>query len=179
MRLGELLCLTHADWHVVGGHTVCGGGAEGPSPRPAVKGGRHRRIYVSDALERLYSDYMWLLADAAEEAGRVLDDSWFVFVNLTREPASPDAARERLCHGATPSPTAGDAVPKGWSPHWTRHTHATALLLAGVPEHVVSGGSGMPMCRHDEPLWLVTEDAEMRAAAEWRRFAEGWRLGDD
>jgi site-specific recombinase XerD len=26
-------------------------------------------------------------------------------------------------------------VPEGWSPHWARHTHATALLLAGVPEH--------------------------------------------
>jgi len=25
----------------------------------------------------------------------------------------------------------------------------------------------------------VTEDAEMRAAAEWRRFAEGWRTSGD
>ena len=29
------------------------------------------------------------------------------------------------------------SLPPDWSPHWLRHTHATALLLAGVPEHVV------------------------------------------
>ena len=29
-------------------------------------------------------------------------------------------------------------LPEGWSPHWLRHTHASASLLAGVPLHVVS-----------------------------------------
>ena len=41
-------------------------------------------------------------------------------------------------------------VPASWSPHWMRHSHATALLLSGVPPHVVSRGSGTPTCRR---LW--------------------------
>ena len=28
--------------------------------------------------------------------------------------------------------------PAGWTPHWFRHSHATALLLAGTPEWVVT-----------------------------------------
>ena len=28
--------------------------------------------------------------------------------------------------------------PPGWTPHWFRHTHASALLLAGAPDRVVS-----------------------------------------
>ena len=41
-------------------------------------------------------------------------------------------------------------VPDAWAPHWMRHTHATALLMAGVPVHVVSRGSAMATCR---PRW--------------------------
>ncbi|WP_407646174.1 tyrosine-type recombinase/integrase [Actinacidiphila oryziradicis] len=66
-------------------------------------------------------------------------DDWYVFVNLAREPRfapwKPDSVydlvdrlRRRL---------AGQ-VPGGWTPHWFRHSHATALLLSGVPMHVVS-----------------------------------------
>jgi site-specific recombinase XerD len=182
MRLGELLCLTHADWHVGRGGTPFVEVVPKEHPHgQRVKGGRQRRVYVSDTLERLYSDYLWVLAEAAEEAGLGLDDSWFVFVNLSREPRFEPMRPETVYATVRRlRRQLGDRVPKNWSPHWTRHTHATALLLAGVPEHVVSRRLGHADVQTTMDLYgWVTEDAEMRAAAEWRRFAEGWRLGDD
>ena len=83
-----------------------------------IKGGRQRRIYMSDSLEGLYSDYLWLLANLADGAGRMLEDGWFVFVNLQREPRfsamRPESVyallrrlRRRL----------GEAVPAQITPH--------------------------------------------------------------
>ena len=75
--------------------------------------------------------------------------------------------------------TLGDAVPEGWSPHWARHTHATALLLAGVPEHVVMRRLGHADIQTTIDLYgWVTEDAELRAVAGWKSFCEGWRVSD-
>ena len=84
VRLGEALCLAHADWHVGRGQTPLIEVVPREHPHgQRTKGGRPRRIYVSDTLERLYSDYLWLLADLADQAGRALADDWFVFVNLS------------------------------------------------------------------------------------------------
>ena len=67
-------------------------------------------------------------------------------------------------------------VPAGWTPHWMRHSHATALLLAGVPVHVVSRRLGHADVQTTLELYAhVTEDADMRAVAEWRAFTAGWR----
>jgi integrase/recombinase XerD len=181
VRLGEVLCLQHADWHVGRGGTPFIEVVPREHPHgQRTKGGRPRRIYVSDSLERLYSDYVWLLSDAADVAGRVLEDGWFVFVNLQREPRfsamRPESVyallgrlRRRL----------GEAVPEEVTPHWFRHTHATALLLAGVPEHVVMRRLGHADIQTTIDLYgWVTEDAQLRAVAGWRGFCEGWRLGD-
>jgi len=123
VRLGEALCLQHSDWHVGRGQTPFIEVIPREHPHGQwIKGGRQRRIYVSDSLERLYSDYLWLLADLADAAGRVLEDGWFVFVNLAREPRfralRPESVyallrrlRRRL----------GDAVPAQVTPHWFRH----------------------------------------------------------
>ena len=71
----------------------------------------------------------------------------------------------------------GDAVPAEVTPHWFRHTHATALLLAGVPEHVVMRRLGHADIQTTIDLYgWVTEDAELRAVAGWRGFCEGWRV---
>ena len=181
VRLGEALCLAHADWHVGRGDTPFIEVVPREHPHgQRTKGGRPRRIYVSDSLERLYSDYVWLLADSADAAGRVLEDDWFVFVNLQREPRfsamRPESVyslvRRLRCR-------LGDAVPAGFTPHWFRHTHATALLLAGVPEHVVMRRLGHADIQTTIDLYgWVTEDAELRAVAGWRGFCEGWRLGN-
>jgi integrase/recombinase XerD len=181
VRLGEALCLQHADWHVGRGQTPFVEVVPREHPHgQRTKGGRPRRIYVSDSLERLYGDYLWLLSDAADEAGRVLEDDWFVFVNLAREPRfcamRPESVyalvgrlRRRL----------GDALPAEFTPHWFRHTHATALLLAGVPQHVVMRRLGHADIQTTIDLYgWVTEDAELRAVAGWQSFCEGWRVSD-
>ena len=54
-------------------------------------------------------------------------------------------------------------VPAGWTPHWFRHSHATALLLAGVPVHVVSRRLG-PRRRADHAEHLRAGDRGRRAA---------------
>ena len=60
---------------------------------------------------------------------------------------------------------------------WLRHTHASALLLAGVPLHVVSRRLGHADVQTTMDLYgWVTEDAELRAVAGWRSFTEGWRV---
>ena len=67
-------------------------------------------------------------------------------------------------------------VPAAWTPHWMRHSHATALLLAGVPVHVVSRRLGHADVQTTLELYAhVTEDADMRSVAEWRAFTAGWR----
>ena len=69
-------------------------------------------------------------------------------------------------------------VPAAWTPHWMRHSHATALLLAGVPVHVVSRRLGHADVQTTLELYAhVTEDADMRSVAEWRAFTAGWRTG--
>ncbi|HMH37765.1 MAG TPA: hypothetical protein VK584_12610, partial [Streptosporangiaceae bacterium] len=78
MRLGEVLCLTHADWHPGSGGTPFIQVVPRDHPHGArVKGGRGRRIYISDELERLYGDYLWDLAERAGQAGREVSDEWF------------------------------------------------------------------------------------------------------
>ena len=57
-------------------------------------------------------------------------------------------------------------VPQAWTPHWMRHSHATALLLSGVPVHVVSRRLGHADVQTTLNTYAhVTEDAEMRAVA--------------
>ena len=66
-------------------------------------------------------------------------------------------------------------VPAGWTPHWFRHSHATALLLAGVPVHVVSRRLGHADVQTTLNVYgHVTDDAELRAVAEWKAFTAGW-----
>jgi integrase/recombinase XerD len=63
MRLGELLSTRHCDWHAGRGGTPF----IEVIPRqdhPAgvrCKSSRYRRIYISDELERLHSEYVWEL----------------------------------------------------------------------------------------------------------------------
>lgn len=71
-------------------------------------------------------------------------------------------------------------VPEAMTPHWFRHTHATALLLAGTPLHVVSRRLG----HRDVQTTIntyghVTDDAELAALANWRDVAQGWGQGSD
>jgi len=178
MRLGEVLCLTHAGWHPGSGGTPFIEVVPRSHPHGArVKGGRGRRIYVSDELERLYGDYLWELAERAGRAGLEVSDEWFCFVNLDGEPRFAPMRPERVYRVRDRLHERVPGLPGGWSPHWLRHTHASALLLAGVPLHVVSRRLGHADVQTTMDLYgWVTEDAELRAVAGWRSFAEGWRV---
>jgi site-specific recombinase XerD len=182
LRLGEALGLRHRDWHCGGGGTPFVEVVAGEHPHGVrVKGGGYRRVYVSGELDRLYGDYLWQIADAAAGQGRQVSDDWYVFCNLAREPYFAPLRPEtvyavvRRCRRLL----AGQ-LPEGWSPHWFRHSHATALLLCGVPLHVVTRRLGHAHVQTTMDLYgWVTEEAAMRPVAEWQRFAAGWPVRGD
>jgi len=85
MRLGEALSTRHCDWHAGrGGTPFIEVVPRQDHPAGArVKNSRYRRIFISDELDRLHSEYVWQLCDAG--AHQVLDlENHFVFVNLLR-----------------------------------------------------------------------------------------------
>lgn len=183
LRIGEALSLQHRDWH--------SGGGENPYldvvPRPhplgqRVKSGCYRKLYISDELDRLYAEYVWQLCDAGMDTAVIsadasLDDA-YVFVNLAGrrrfEPMRPETIYKLVTRI---SRDLGDRLPTGWSPHWFRHTHATALLLAGRPIHVVSRrlGHADVQTTLNTYAW-VTEDDELRALATQRATTENGGL---
>ncbi|MFD8781226.1 tyrosine-type recombinase/integrase [Kitasatospora sp. NPDC059599] len=176
--MGECLSLKHCDWHVGRGGTPF----VEVVPRqdhPAgvrVKNSRFRRVYISDDLERLHSEYVWQLCDT--DAHRAVDlENWWAFVNLRRgewlAPLRPETVYDLV---GTLKRRLGKAVPAAWTPHRWRHTHATALLLAGAHEHVVMRRLGHADVQTTLNLYgWVTEDAELKTLANWKSFTANWR----
>ena len=180
---GRVLSTRHCDWHAGRGGTPF----VEVVPRqdhPAgvrVKNSRYRRIFISDELERLHSEYVWQLCDAG--AHQVVDlENHFVFVNLRRgqwlAPMRPETVYDLA---ASLKRRLGAKVPQGWSPHWFRHSHASALLLAGVREHVVMRRLGHADIQTTMNLYgWVSDDAELAAVADWRSWCSSWRgLNED
>jgi site-specific recombinase XerD len=178
LRLGEALSLQHRDWHTGRGDTPFIEVVPRELPHGVrVKGGRYRRLFVSDELDRLYGEYLWQLCDAGADIAVPDLDSAQVLVNLAGgvrfAPWRPESVYDLV--DRLRRDLAGQ-VPPSWSPHWLRHSHATALLLAGVPVHVVSRRPGHADVQTTLDLYAhVTEDAELRAVADWRAYAAGWR----
>ncbi|MFC0359108.1 tyrosine-type recombinase/integrase [Kytococcus schroeteri] len=178
LRLGEALSLRHCDFHVGAGDT----------PRVDVvprqdhphgcrsKSDRFRQIYISDELEAAYSAYVWELIDAGIDLAIPEVDQHWVFVNVAREPLwapmAPGTVYDRVAAIKRRHPD----LPQDWGPHWMRHTHATALLLAGVPPHVVMRRLGHADYQTTLEMYgWVTEDAELRNLSEWKTFTAGWK----
>ena len=178
LRLGEALGLQHRGWHTGRGDTPFIEVIPREHPHGVrAKGGRYRRLFISDALDRLYGEYLWQLCDAGADLAVPDLDAAPVFVNLaggTRfAPWRPESVYDLV--GRLRRNLAGK-VPAAWTPHWIRHSHATALLMAGVPVHVVSRRLGHADVQTTLELYAhVTEDADMRAVAEWKSFTAGWR----
>lgn len=179
MRLGEALNLRHHDVHITAGDQpyfdVTPGDAHPHLAR--VKSGRSRRIYIGDDLASLYSAYVWELVDV--QIDLVIHDlaDHFVFVNGPSAP-SPFAALSPETIYAVVRQIRRDhpVLPQDWSPHWMRHTHATALLLSGCPPHVVMRRLGHQDIQTTLSTYgWVTEDAELRSLADWQHYAEGWQ----
>jgi integrase len=179
VRLGEALGLQHRDWHTGRGDTPFIEVVARDHPHGVRAKSGYRRLYVSDELDRLYGEYVWRLCEVGADLATDDFDASCVFVNLEREPRfapwRPDSVYDlvdRLRRQLS------GQVPETWTPHWMRHSHATALLLSGVPVHVVSRRMGHADVQTTLNTYAhVTEDAEMRAVAEWKAFAVGWRIG--
>ncbi|MDQ3722081.1 MAG: site-specific integrase [Actinomycetota bacterium] len=182
MRIGEVLCLQHRDWHTGLGDTpfveVI---ARGDHPHGLrVKNGGFRRIYISDELDRLYGEYLWRLCDAGADLAVGDLDGWWVFVNVAREPWFAAMRAETVAWQVRRlrRELAGQ-LPAAFSPHWLRHTHATALLMSGIPEHVVSRRLGHLDIQTTQNLYgWVSEDAEQRTVAQWQQLTAGWRTDE-
>ena len=182
MRLGEALALKHRDWHTGLGDTpfVEVVPREDHPHGLRVKNGGYRKIFVSDELDRLYGEYLWQLCDAGADVAVGDLDSWWVFVNLAREPrfapmrAETVAWQVRRLRRRFP-----DQLPAEFTPHWLRHTHATALLMSGIAEHVVSRRLGHLDIQTTQNLYgWVSEEAEQRTVAQWQTLTAGWRTGE-
>jgi integrase len=177
LRLGEALGLQHRDWHTGRGDTPFIEVVEREHPHGVRAKSGYRRLYVSDELDRLYGEHVWRLCEAGADLSTNDFDATYVFVNLDRDPRfapwRPESVYdlvERLRRKLS------GQVPETWTPHWMRHSHATALLLSGVPVHVVSRRLGHSDVQTTLNTYAhVTEDAEMRAAADWKAFTAGWR----
>ncbi|GGN38847.1 putative transposase/phage integrase [Actinoplanes campanulatus] len=144
-----------------------------------VKMLRPRRVYVGSDLERLYADYLTLIAMRAADLGLHIDSTDSLFVNLDRPPYLA-ALREGTVRDKVAALKRKGIGPADWTPHWFRHTHATALLLGGTADWVVSRRLGHAHVQTTLDLYgWVTEDEALRAAANWKNYTEGWKVTTD
>jgi integrase len=144
-----------------------------------VKMLRPRRVYVGADLERLYADYLTHLACRAAELGIPIAPDEPLFRNLERAPLL-SALREGTVRDKVDSLRRRRIGPAGWSPHWLRHSHATALLLGGTPEWVVSRRMGHAHVQTTLDLYgWVSDDEALRAAANWKNYTSGWKVTID
>jgi integrase len=143
-----------------------------------VKMMRPRRVYIGAGLERLFADYLTHLSCRAAELGIGITTDWALLVNLTRPPLL-SAMREGTVRDKTAALRARKIGPPGWTPHWFRHSHATALLLAGTPDWVVARRLGHAHVQTTLDLYgWVREDDALRAAANWSSYADAWQVSD-
>jgi integrase len=180
MRLGELLGMRISDF-------VMGRGETGyvevvpreDNPNGArVKMMRRRRVYVGADLERLFADYVTHLACRAAEVGIAVTAEDPLWVNLERPPLLA-VMRESTVRDKTEALRRKGIGPDGWTPHWFRHSHATALLLAGTAEWVVSRRLGHAHVQTTLDLYgWVREDEALRAAVNWASYTSGWQVAD-
>jgi integrase len=141
-----------------------------------VKMMRPRRVYVGSDLEALLGDYLTHMSTTAAHWGVGLTSDSPLLVNLARPPLLAPL-REGTVRDKTRALHAKGIGPAGWTPHWLRHSHATALLLAGTPEWVVSRRLGHAHVQTTLDLYgWVREDEALRAAANWQGYASGWQV---
>ncbi|MFI5753496.1 tyrosine-type recombinase/integrase [Streptomyces sp. NPDC051644] len=180
MRLGESLGLRICDFVMGRGSTpyVEVVPREDNANGARVKMMRPRRVYVGCDLERLFADYLTHLACRAAGFGIEIDAGSPLLVNLERPPLLA-ALREGTVRDKVSALRKKRIGPASWTPHWFRHSHATALLLAGTPEWVVSRRLGHAHVQTTLDLYgWVREDEALRAAANWKSYISAWQVDD-
>ena len=101
-----------------------------------------------------------------------------LLVNLQRPPLLA-ALRDGTVRDKTTALRRKGIGPPCWTAHWFRHSHATALLLAGTPEWVVARRLGHAHVQTTLDLYgWVREDEALRAAANWKSYVAGWQVSD-
>ena len=175
LRLGEALCLQHRDWDSGRGSTASVNVVPRPHPYGLVPKSGGRRVFIGSKLDQLYSDYVWWLCELGADAAIEDWDAAYVFCNALRaplfKPLRPESVYAHLASVKRRQP----GVPRAMTPHWFRHTHATALLLAGTPLHVVSRRLGHRSVQTTMTTYAhVTADAELAALSDWGRVVKGW-----
>lgn len=178
MRIGEVLGLRISDFVMGrGGTPYVEIVPRLDNPNGArVKMMRPRRVYVGSDLERLFADSLTHLACRAAALGLAVTADSPLLVNLQRPPFLV-ALREGTVRDKTTALRKQGIGPPGWTPHWFRHSHATALLLAGTPEWVVSRRLGHSHVQTTLDIYgWVREDEALRAAANWKSYADTWRV---
>jgi integrase len=180
MRLGELLGMRISDFVMGRGGTpyVEIVPRENNPNGARVKMMRPRRVYVGADLERLFADYLTHLACRAAEVGVAVSVDCPLWVNLDRPPLLAPL-REATVRDKVDALKRRSIGPPGWTPHWFRHSHATALLLGGTPDWVVSRRLGHAHVQTTLDLYgWVSEDEALRAAANWKKYTDGWQVTD-
>lgn len=140
---------------------------------------RPRRVYVGSDLERLFADYLTHLACTAGDVGIAMTADSALLVNLTRPPLLAPL-REGTVRDKTSALRKKGIGPAGWTPHWFRHSHATALLLAGTAECGVSRRLGHAHVQTTLDIYgWVREDQALRAAVNWKTYASSRQVNDE
>jgi integrase len=141
MRLGEVLGMAISDFVMGRGGTPY----IEVVPRPdnangaRVKMMRPRRIYVGADLERLFADYLTHLACRAAALGLAVTAGSPLLVNLDRPPLLA-ALREGTIRDKVTALKKKGTGPAGWTPHWFRHTHASALQVGRIASDATFSG---------------------------------------
>lgn len=138
LRLGEALKLLHCDFHLGQGKAA----SVSVTNRIDIRGHRAktgaREVKISGTSELYYSDLVVWLCENGADIEVENWDSLHLFCNVFRgerwEPISVNSVYAHLELRKKRNPL----LPTGFTPHWLRHTHATALLLAGEAPYVVS-----------------------------------------
>jgi integrase len=133
MRLGEVLGMAVSDFVMGRGGTPY----IEVVPRPGNANGarakmmRPRRVHVGADLERLFADYLTCRACRAASLGLAVSPDSPLLVNLDRPPLLA-AIREGTVRDKVAALKKKGIGPAGWTPHWFRHSHASALQRRGV-----------------------------------------------
>ncbi|WP_197052129.1 tyrosine-type recombinase/integrase, partial [Kocuria sp. ZOR0020] len=177
MRIGEALNLQHRDistgrgetpWIEVIARQTHPHGLRGKTSTP-------RRIYISDELENAYTAHLWALIDTGIDIDVPNLAAHPVFVNVVRDPRWAPMRAETVYQKTRAIHAHLQPLPR-FTPHWFRHTHATTLLMAGTPPHVVMRRLGHSDVQTTLNTYgWVTEDAELRALGSWQTLTESWR----
>lgn len=166
--------MQHRDWETGRGTTAGVRVVPRPHPYGLVPKSGGRRVFIGSPLDQLYSDYVWWLCELGADAAVDDWDSAYIFCNVRRsplfKPLRPESVYAHLASVKRREPK----VPPAMTPHWFRHTRATALLLAGTPLHVVSRRLGHRSGQTTTTTYAhVTAAAELAALFDWAVWPRG------